>query len=134
MERGDRGDAVTARPGDGAVVEKFRRGDVDDVGRERLQILARRLGQIAAQAIFGAAAGHRDCRDRHEVACRREGGRIDRRRIDADLHAAVEQVAHEQVQRLVGAVAGVIVIAAEERDTKVRRVHDGAGHSVAIAA
>ena len=125
---------MAARPGDGAVVEEFGRGDVDDIGGEGLQVLARRLGQIATQAIFGAAAGHRDRRHRHEVSGGWESRRIDRRRIDAHRHAAVEQMAHEQVQRLIGAVAGVIVIAAEERDTKVRRVHDSAGHSVAIAA
>ena len=74
------------------------------------------------QPVFGPAwdrhRGHAD-----EIAGRREGRLLDRRRIDADLHALAQQIADQPVERLVGAVADIIVIAREEGDAEVGRLH-----------
>ena len=58
-----------------------------------------------------------------EVPGRRERRLLHRRRVNADIHPLAEQVADETVERLVGAVAHVIVIAREEGDAKVGRFH-----------
>ena len=50
-------------------------------------------------------------------------GFVDRRRIDADLRALAQQIADQPVERLVGAVADIIVIAREQGDAKVARLH-----------
>ena len=57
-----------------------------------------------------------------QVAGRREGGLLDRRRIDADLHALAQQIADQPVERLVGAVADIIVIARKQGDAEVARL------------
>ena len=51
-----------------------------------------------------------------------KAGFVDRRRIDAHLHALPQQIADEAVERLVGAVAHIIVIARKEGDAEVARL------------
>ena len=80
-----------------------------------------RAGKRDREAIFGAA-GDRDRGDVDQIAGRREGGLVDGRRIDADLHALPQQILDEAVERLVGAVAHVIVIARKEGDAEVARL------------
>ena len=50
---------------------------------------------------------------------------LDRRRIDAHLHALPQQIFDEAVERLVGAVAHVIVIARKQGHADVGRLHGG---------
>ena len=63
-----------------------------------------------------------------QIAGRREGGIIDHRRIDSDAGALLEQIADQAVERLVRAVAHIIVIARKEGDSKVARLHGGWTH------
>src|SRR4029079_12876162 len=76
-------------------------------------------------AIF-IAGRDRDCRNADQVAGRRKSRMLHGRRINPDLHALPQQVADEAVQGLVGAIADVIVIAREEGEAEVARLH-GAG-------
>ena len=52
---------------------------------------------------------------------------LDRRRIDANLHALPQQIVDEPVERLVGAVAHVIVIARKQGHADVGRLHGEPG-------
>ena len=74
------------------------------------------------QSIFGAS-GNRDRGNADQVARRRECGMLDRRGIDANLHPLPQQIADQPVERLVGAIAHIIVIAREEGDAEVGRFH-----------
>jgi hypothetical protein len=53
----------------------------------------------------------------------RKGRFGDRRRVDPDRRALPKQIFDQPVERLVRPVADIIVIAAEQRDAKVGRVH-----------
>ena len=52
-----------------------------------------------------------------------KGGVLDRRRIDAHVDALAKEIFDQPVQRLVGAVADIIVIARKEGDAEVARLH-----------
>ena len=60
-----------------------------------------------------------------------KAGFVDRRRIDADLRALAQQIADQPVERLVGAVADIIVIAREQGDAEVVRAASGRALAVA---
>jgi len=68
----------------------------------------------------------RDRRDADEVAGGRKGRLNHRWRIDSDLDALAQEIVDESVQRLVGPVAHIIVIARKEGDAKVGRLHRAA--------
>src|SRR3546814_4474567 len=72
--------------------------------------------------IFGSARD-RDGGDADELAIGREGGLVDGRRIDADRGALAEEIFNQTVERLVGSIADIVVVAAEEGNAKVGRVH-----------
>jgi hypothetical protein len=57
---------------------------------------------------------------------RRKGGMFDRRGINADMHALAKQILDQPVQRLVGAVPDIIVIARKEGHAEVARLHRSA--------
>ena len=99
--------------------QKFGRGDMDDIRPERLEIGARLRGQSAAELILATPSDHREGGHIDEIAGRRKSGFGDGRRIDANGYAAVQQMPDQEVERLVGAVAHIIVIAAEQRDAKL---------------
>src|SRR3954447_22711459 len=122
MDRRDSGDFVMPRPGDGAVRDDVWAGDVDNVRVELGEVAPDPRRQSNRQPIF-CAGGNWDRGDADEIAGRRESGVLDRRRIDADLDALPQQVSDEAVQRLIGAVADVIVIARKEGDAEVARLH-----------
>ena len=95
-----------------------------DVGIELLEVTANACRQRKREAIFGSA-GDWDGGYVDEVASGREGGMFDRRRVNANLHPLAQQVADEAIERLIGAVAHVIVIAREEGHAEVAGLHGG---------
>ena len=115
VDRGDHGDAAPPRPADRAMGDDVGAGDVDDVGGEVGEVAPDAERHAQGQAIFGAP-GDRACGHADHVADRLEGGFVDRRRIDPHLRALAQQIADEPVERLVGAVANIIVIAREQGD------------------
>ena len=50
---------------------------------------------------------------------------FDGRRIDADLGALAEQIPDQPVERLVGAVADIIIVAREQGDAELFGLHGG---------
>ncbi len=62
--------------------------------------------------------GHGD-----ELAGRLERRIVDRRGVDPDLHALAQQIFDQPVERLVGAVADIIVIARKQGDAEVAWLH-----------
>jgi hypothetical protein len=80
---------------------------------------------LGANAFRFRAAGHGDGRRADQVAGRREGGGIGGRGIDAHLRTLTQQIADEAIERLVRAIAHIIIIAAEQRDTKSGNIHRG---------
>ena len=72
--------------------------------------------------IFGAPRDGNG-RDADKIAGRFKCRCVGRRRVDAHLHALAEQIAHETVQRLVGAVPHIIVIARKQGDADLVRLH-----------
>ena len=96
-----------------------------DIGIELGKVAADTGWQGYRKPIFGAA-GNCDRRNVDEIASRFESRLINRRRIDADVHTLLQQVADKAVQRLVGAIPDIIVIAREEGHAEVARLH-GAG-------
>ena len=93
-------------------------GDVDDVGRKGGEVAADGARDAQRQAIFGAA-GDRDGGDADDVADRLERRLVDRRRIDPHLRALAQEIVDQPVERLVGAVADIIVIAREQGDAEL---------------
>ena len=70
----------------------------------------------------------RSSRDRYrrnpdQIAGRRKGRMRNRRRIDSHVHALAQQIADQPVERLVGAVAHIIVIARKQGDAEIARLH-----------
>jgi len=126
VDRGDHRQVPFVRERDRAMAGDVGAGDVQDVGLERLQIPAHPRRDPQAELILGTA-GNRQSGDVDEVAPGLEGGLLHRRRIDAHRRALAQQIVGEPVQRLVGPVADIIVIAAEDGDAKVGDLHEGAG-------
>ena len=124
VDRGHHRHAVGPRPGHGAMGDDVGAGDVDDIGAERLEVGLRSAGEARRDSIFPSPRD-REARHVDQVAGRRKGGVLAHRRIDAHLGAAAEQIADQPVQRLVGAVADIIVIAGEQGNAKVGRLHGG---------
>src|SRR6476469_5530691 len=98
---------------------------MDDVRVELGEVAADMCRDGERKAIFGAP------RDRHggdadQVASRLESRLRHCRRIDADLEPLAEEIADQAIERLVGAIPHIIVIAREEGDAEVSRLH-GAG-------
>ena len=83
VDRGDDRNALLPRPADRAVGDDVRAGDMDDIGVNSARSRRTLAGSAEAAADIPAAPG---CRGRHadQVAGRREGRALDRRRIDAD--------------------------------------------------
>ncbi len=123
MHRSQHRDSVPLRPAHRAVPGAVGAGNVHDIGREPVQVLLDPRRQDGGHAIFGAA-GDRQRGQADQVARRLERGGFRGRRIDADLRAVVEQPADQPVERLVRAVAHVIVVAAEQRNAEIGNVHD----------
>jgi hypothetical protein len=118
-------DLVPASPADRAMTDKVRARDVDDVRIEPFEVAAHPQWNGNGQAIF-RAAGDRDRRHVNQIARGLERGLFHRRRIDADLNALAEQILDKAIQRLIGAIPHVIVVAREEGDAEVTGLH-GAG-------
>ena len=95
---------------------------MDDIGAELSKIAADPFGKPDRQAIFGAP-GYRERGNADEISGRRERRIVDGRRIDAHLDTLPKQVSDKAVERLIGAVTDVIVIAREEGHAKVGRLH-----------
>ena len=113
------------RPGHRAVADDVGARDVDDVGIELGEVAPDPRRQCDRQPIFGAPGiGTDGMLTRSPVGGK--AGLVDRRRIDAHLDALAQQIADEAVERLVGAVADIIVIARKQGDAEVARLH-GAG-------
>src|SRR3546814_18334141 len=74
------------------------------------------------RSIF-APARHRHGRRADQVARRFEGRAVRGGRIDAHRRPLPQQIGDEAVERLVRAIAHIIVIAAEECDAKPRDIH-----------
>ena len=126
VDRCHRGDAVPVRPFDRGMAQEFGRRAMDDVGRKRFEVAAYARGKPAREPVFVAPRGQRHRRHVDQIAGRREGGSRRRRRIDAQRHARRQQVRGEQVQRLIGAVADIIIIAREQRDAEIGNIHQRA--------
>ena len=99
----------------GAGAEDVGGGDVDDVGAEGANVLAKFAVEAERKPEF-AALGQSDRRNRHQRPCGLERGGVSHRRIDPILMSARFKVADEAVQRLVRTLSDVIVIAREKRD------------------
>ena len=123
MVRGNDGCATLARPGDGAMADDIRRGHMHDIGIEALEISTDIRAQALTKPIFAATAGHAPAGDRDEIAGRLESGFLDRRGIDAHGRACAQSRSDKAVESLIGAVADVIIIAAEERNAEVCHCH-----------
>ena len=124
VDRCDGGDLAAARPADRAMRDDVGRGDVNHVGRE--------IREVAAHAAASAPSGRRYSSPRRAQATTgmltsspvgSNAGVSDRRRIDAHLRALAQQISDEPVQRLVGAVPHIIVIARKQGDAKLVRLH-----------
>ena len=124
MDRRDDRHAAPTRQADGAVAEDFRAGDVDHVRREGGDVASDRERNADRRAIFGAPRNG-DRRHPDDLADRGEGGRVGARRIHPDRGTLTQQIADQAVQRLIGAIADVVIIAAEQRDAKLGHVHRG---------
>ena len=96
---------------------------MDNVGVEIGKIAADGAGEAGREAIFGAL-GNGEAGQADEVSGRGECRRIGRRRVDSHRVALAQKIADEPVERLVGAVADVIIIAREKGDAEWRR-HGG---------
>jgi len=106
------------------MAEDVGSGYVNEVRREGRQV-APYLGRKAArEPIFSAFARKWYGGHIHKVARRWKRRLRDRRRVDPHRYTATEQMADQQVQRLVRTVPRVIIVAAEKCDAKVRRLHD----------
>ena len=100
------------------------RGDVQHVGRKAGEILAIGAREAERETIF-LARRDRHCRHADEIAGRRKRRRLDHGRVDAHRGPLAQQVFDEPVEGLVGAVADVIVVSAEQGDAQIGDVHRG---------
>jgi hypothetical protein len=96
---------------------------MDEVRRERIQIATDRSRQPARHLVFAASRRQRQRRHRHQIAGRRKGRFGVGRRIDTHGHALRQQMADEQIQSLVRAIADIIIIAAEHGNAQIGGVH-----------
>ena len=119
VDRGDHRHSSPPRPGDRGMAQELGRGDMNEVGCECLQVAARACGQAAAQFVLAPPARKGKGRHIDQVATRRKGGGVRGRRIDPHRRARAEQMLDQQVQRLVGAVTHVIIVAAEQGHAEV---------------
>ena len=101
--------------------DDVRAGDVDDVRIEFAKSRRTRAGMAIGRDI--RTDWDRHGRNADEVAGWREGRVLHGRRIDADLRALPQQIFDEPVERLVGAVADVIVIPRKKGNAEVARLH-----------
>jgi hypothetical protein len=125
VHRCDDGETVIPRPAQAAMAERIGARQMDEIRTKMQEITPDAAGHAIRHAIF-LAAGHRKGGRADEVARRREGGRVRGRRIDAHGGALTQQIAHEAVERLVRAVAHIIVIAAEKGDAQAGDIHQRA--------
>ena len=94
------------------------------IGREFGQIGAHAVVDAQRQAVFAATLHrHSDVGNVDQVAGRGEIGFGHDRGIDAQRRALPEQEARQAVERLVRAIASVIVVPAEQRDAKIGHIH-----------
>ncbi len=100
----------------GLEAQQVGRRQVDDVGGEGQEVLARRRGQAQGQPVLGPAGqadgGNGDQVSRHRRI--RRGGGVDAHPRALDL----AQVVHQAGEGLGGAVARVVVVAGEQGDAK----------------
>ncbi len=122
VDRGHRRNLVPPRPGHRAVTDDVGTGDMDDIGVELGEVATNARSEPDGQAVFGAA-GDGDRRHVNQVAGRREGRLLNCRRIDPHLDPLAQQISDEPIERLVGPVADIIVIARKEGDAEVVRFH-----------
>ena len=83
----------------------------------------RTAGGMRSGRRYSGAARDGDGGDADEVAGRLERRLFDRRRIDPHLGALAQQEADQPVERLVGAVADIIIIAREQGDAQRVGLH-----------
>ena len=95
---------------------------MDDVRLELGEVALGRTRKRDRQPIF-RSTGNWNGRDADDISRCRKRRLIDGWRIDADVNPLPEQVANKAVERLVGPIAHVIVIARDEGDAKVGRLH-----------
>ena len=113
-----------ARPFERPMCHRIGRGQMQHIGCEFRQVRAHLGVDPQGQAIF-AAALHRHAGIGHidEIARRREVGFGHHRGIDAQRRALAQQIVSQPVERLVGPVAGIIVVPAEKRDAEIGHIH-----------
>src|SRR3546814_105990 len=104
------------------MAEHFGARKVEDVRRKGAYV-PRNRGRNQEMSRICGSARERDGGDADELAIGREGGLVDGRRIDADRGALAEEIFNQTVERLVGSIADIVVVAAEEGNAKVGRVH-----------
>ena len=104
------------------MTEQLRACDMEDSRRELAQVAANSGRDREPELVF-RTPGDREIGDVDQIAFGFERGVLHRRRIDPDLGARPEQIIGEPVQRLVRAVADIIIVAAEDSHSKVACVH-----------
>ena len=91
-------------------------------GRNALMSRLTRRG-IPIGARYSARCGMRNGGDADHFAVGLEGRALDGGRIDANRRALAQQIVDQPVQRLIGAVPDIIVIAAEQGDAELGNIH-----------
>ena len=127
VDRGEHRNVMILRPPQRRMARGIGRGDVDDIGLEGFQIALHRCANSGGQAILAASLHrHRHIGQADQIAGGLEIGIGDLGRIDAHLRAFGQQRADQAVQRLIGPVAGVVVVAAEQGNAKIGNLHGSA--------
>ena len=93
-----------------------RRDEVQHVHDQAPVGLTRGRKLLAATIVPGA---------HHQIARRREIRLFNYRRIHSQGRSLPQQVVGEAIERLIAAVAGIIVVSAKQRDAKIGHVHCG---------
>src|SRR5690349_4665485 len=104
------------------MADEIRARDVDDIWVEVGKIAADARRKRNRQSILRPARD-RDRGDIDEIAGRGERRMLDGRRIDPQVDALPEQIIRQAIERLVGAVAHIIIVARKEGYAKVARLH-----------
>jgi len=91
-----------------------------DIGFERREIPLCGGRHAQGHAIFCASQRQGDGAHAHQITGGREGGCVGRGGVDADVDLLAQQIADQTVERLIGAVAHIIIIAAEHGDAEAR--------------
>src|SRR3546814_1057005 len=104
------------------MAEHFGARNVEDVRPKGAYVPLHRGRNHDRSMIFGSARV-RDGGDADELAIGREGGLVDGLLIDAERGDLAEEIFNQTVERLVCSIADIVLVAAEEGNAKVGRVH-----------